>query len=51
MWEDIGLGDCLFDLDHESRVQEIVPAVPEMAKNPQAAKAKAATARQFVEKR
>ena len=51
MWEDIGLSDWLFDLDDESRVEKIVPAVLKMAKHPEEAKAKAAEARRFVEKR
>jgi polysaccharide pyruvyl transferase WcaK-like protein len=51
MWRDIGLGDWLFDLDDESQVERIVPTVLAMAKDPDAAKAKAAEARQFVERR
>ncbi|MCB1063307.1 MAG: polysaccharide pyruvyl transferase family protein [Verrucomicrobiae bacterium] len=51
MWEDIGLGDWLFDLDDEAQVAKVVPAVLDMAKNPEAAKAKAKIAREFVEKR
>lgn len=51
MWEDIGLSDWLFDLDDESQVGRVVPTVLNMAKNPRAAKAKAATARTFVRKR
>lgn len=49
MWEDIGLGDWLFNMDDESDVPKIVPAILEMAKNPEAAKAKAAKARGIVE--
>lgn len=49
MWEDIGLGDWLFDHDSPDDQAAIVPAVLEMAANPQAARAKAAKARQFVE--
>lgn len=51
MWQDIGLGDWLFDLDDESQVEKVVPTVLEMAKNPERSKEKAAKARQFVEKR
>ncbi|WP_164101403.1 polysaccharide pyruvyl transferase family protein [Candidatus Laterigemmans baculatus] len=51
MWEDIGLGDWLFDLDNESEVAKVAPTVLALAKNPHAAKAKAAGARKFVEKR
>lgn len=51
MWEDIGLGDWLFDLDDEEQVAKIVPSVLNMAKNPEAAKQEAAKAREFVEKR
>ncbi|GAA5506028.1 polysaccharide pyruvyl transferase family protein [Novipirellula caenicola] len=51
MWEDIGLGDWLFDLDDEPRRQQLPATVLEMAKNPAAAKEKAAQARKFVEKR
>ncbi len=51
MWNDIGLGDWLFDLDDEAQVREVTPAVLEMARNPEAAREKAARARAFVEKR
>lgn len=51
MWEDIGLGDWLFTTDNEDELSGIVPAVLEMAKNPEAARKKAAKARAFVEKR
>lgn len=51
MWRDIGLGDWLFDLDQEEEHKGIVPAVLAMAKDPAAAKAKAAQARRFVEQR
>lgn len=51
MWRDIGLDEWLFDMDHEDQVQKVVPAVLAMAKDPAAAKAKAAKAREFVEKR
>ncbi len=51
MWQDIGLDDWLFDLDDEAQVARIVPTVLDMAKNPQAAREKAAKARKVVEKR
>lgn len=51
MWEDIGLGDWLFDLDSETDRNRIVPAVLQMANDLDAAKVKANKARQFVEKR
>jgi polysaccharide pyruvyl transferase WcaK-like protein len=51
MWRDIGLGDWLFDLDVEEEIPRIVPTVLAMAKDPAAAKAKAAKARAFVEQR
>ncbi len=51
MWRDIGLGDWLFDLDKEDDIARVAPAVLAMAKDPAAAKAKAAKAREFVEAR
>lgn len=42
MWRDIGLGEWLFNLDEESEIPGIVPAVLALAKDPAAAKAKAA---------
>ncbi|MCB1092206.1 MAG: polysaccharide pyruvyl transferase family protein [Verrucomicrobiae bacterium] len=51
MWRDIGLGDWLFDLDKEDEVGKVAPAVLAMAKDPAAAKAKAAVGRANVEKR
>lgn len=51
MWKDIGLSDWLFDMDDETQVDGIVPAVLGMAKNPEAAKAKAAKAHEFVQER
>lgn len=51
MWRDIGLGDWLFDFDQETEIAHYVPAVLALAKNPAAARAKAARARQFVNKR
>ena len=51
MWRDIGLGDWLFDFDKEEDRARLVPAVLAMAKDPAAAKAKAAKGREFVEQR
>ncbi len=51
MWRDIGLGDWLFDLDDEAQIPRVAPAVLAMARDPAGAKAKAARAREFVEKR
>jgi hypothetical protein len=51
MWRNIGLGDWLFDLDVEEEIPRIVPTVLAMAKDPVAAKAKAAKARAFVQQR
>lgn len=51
MWRDIGLGDWLFDLDVEEEIPRIVPTVLAMAKDPAAAKAKAAKALEFVRQR
>ena len=48
MWRDVGLGDWLFDFDQEDEVKKLVPAVLAMAKDPAAAKAKAAKARELV---
>lgn len=49
MWRDIGLSDWLFDMDNEQDLSRIVPTVLAMAQDPEAAKAKAAKAREFVE--
>jgi hypothetical protein len=51
MWRDIGLGGWLFDMDDEAEIKKIVPTVLTMAKDPIAARAKAATAREFVRRR
>ena len=51
MWRDIGLGEWLFDFDNDEEIKGLVPAVLAMAKNPEAAKAKVAKARAFVEQR
>ena len=51
MWREIGLGEWLFDLDDEEEVKRIAPAVLALAKDPDAARAKAAKARAFVNER
>ena len=51
MWDDIGLGDWLFDLDDEAQVAGVAPAVLKMATDPDGAREKALAARTFVEKR
>ncbi|WP_345325873.1 polysaccharide pyruvyl transferase family protein [Novipirellula rosea] len=51
MWQDIGLGDWLFDLDDEVQSAKIPDAVVAMASDFGAAKAKTEAARQFVQKR
>jgi polysaccharide pyruvyl transferase WcaK-like protein len=51
MWRDIGLGEWLFDFDQEEEIRRLVPAVLALAKDPAAARAKAAQARKFVERR
>lgn len=51
MWRDIGLKDWLFNLDIESEISGIVPAVLDIAKKPILARAKAQAARCFVKKR
>jgi hypothetical protein len=51
MWRDIGLAEWLFNMDEESEIPGIVPAVLAMAKDPAAANAKAEKAREFVQQR
>jgi polysaccharide pyruvyl transferase WcaK-like protein len=51
MWRDIGLGEWLFDFDNEDDVKRMPAVVLAMAKDPVAAKAKAAKARAFVQER
>ena len=51
MWRDIGLGDWLFDMDSEDEKKKVATAVLALAKDPAAAKAKAAKAREFVLKK
>ena len=51
MWRDIGLGNWLFDFDNEDDVERLPAAVLAMAKDPAAAKEKAARAGEFVQMR
>ncbi len=51
MWRDIGLNDWLFDFDREEDCRRLPDAVLAMANDLDAARAKAARARQFVEQR
>lgn len=51
MWQDIGLQDWLFDLDKPDEVANLVPAALAIAKDPEAARTKAATAREYVQQR
>ena len=51
MWRDIGLGEWLFDLDKDEELARVAQTVLAMAKDPAAAKAKAAKAREFVQQR
>jgi polysaccharide pyruvyl transferase WcaK-like protein len=51
MWRDIGVGDWLFDLDSESDRARIAPTVLTLARDPAAARAKAAEAQAFVRAR
>ncbi|HEY2573035.1 MAG TPA: polysaccharide pyruvyl transferase family protein [Verrucomicrobiaceae bacterium] len=51
MWRDIGLNDWLFNLDNAEEVARIAPTVLAIAKDPAAAKAKAAKAREIVQQR
>jgi hypothetical protein len=51
MWRDIGLSDWLFDFDKPEDLARLTPTVLALAKDPAAAKAKAAEGRAAVEKR
>jgi polysaccharide pyruvyl transferase WcaK-like protein len=51
MWRDIGLGDWLFDLDVPAEAARIAATALELARNPAAARARAAQARAFVQER
>lgn len=49
MWQDIGLGEWLFDLDQEEDRKRIVPAVCQLALHPEEARDKARTAKARVD--
>lgn len=51
MWQDIGLGEWLFDFDNEADVKRLPEVALAMAKDPAGAKAKAAKALQVVHAR
>lgn len=51
MWEDIGLGEWLFDFDNEADVKRLPEVALAMAKDPAAAKAKVAKALEVVHAR
>ncbi|MBC8103684.1 MAG: polysaccharide pyruvyl transferase family protein [Cytophagales bacterium] len=51
MWRDIGLGEWLFDLDKNEEASGVAGAVLAIAKDPAAARAKAARARDLVRAR
>ena len=51
MWRDIGLGDWLFDFDKDEDCRRLPETVLALAKDLDAARAKAAKARAFVEQR
>ena len=48
MWQDIGIGEWLFDFDHEADRARMPQAVLAIAKDPVGARVKAAKAREFV---
>jgi hypothetical protein len=50
MWRDIGLNDWLFNLDAEDEVARIPSTVLAIAQDPVAARAKAGSARAFVQR-
>ena len=51
MWKNIGLDDWLFDLDQPDELARVASTALALAKDPVAAKAKAAKAREFVQQR
>ncbi len=51
MWRDIGLDDWLFDFDKKSDHAKLTPAVLSLIRDPAAARAKAAAAREIVLRR
>jgi polysaccharide pyruvyl transferase WcaK-like protein len=51
MWRDIGLGDWLFDFDQEDEISRLPETVLQLARDPEASKAKAVQAQAYVQKR
>ena len=51
MWRDIGLNEWLFDMDKPDEIARLPETVLAFAKNPDAAKAKANAAREFIKQR
>lgn len=51
MWEDIGLGEWLFDMDKEEDRGRVSAAVLAMARDPEAARRRAREAQQYVRRR
>ena len=51
MWRDIGLGEWLFDFEVESDLEKVAPMAREIARHPDAARAKAAAANARVQAR
>ena len=51
VWRDIGLGEWLFNMDEESEIPGLVPAVLAMAKDPATAKVKALKGQAVVHER
>ena len=49
MWQDIGLGEWLFDFDKEEEIKRFVPTVLDMAMNPGQAKTKAVKAKNYAQ--
>lgn len=51
MWRDIGLGRWLFDMDDEDEIQQVVPAVLDLAAHPEAARRQVSAAQGIIAKR
>jgi len=49
MWKDIGLGDWLFDMDHQDEVKSITPTLLNLIQHPQEAKQKTILARKRIQ--
>jgi hypothetical protein len=50
MWRDIGLGEWLFDFDHEEEIRQMPTAALTLARNPASAEARSAKAKAFVDR-